>query len=156
MFLVIACPRCRLARVAPVGRKQASCGKCGKPLRLADLKAAPAASVEEAQEVAGRLNARLAGREREFAEAFLPRASRDLGHDDAFAAAAAATRRASSERDRADLVARELSKRLGAWSEDELARAFDVAGLPDPDAHLERMIATQRVHEPRAGRFRAL
>lgn len=154
MFQVVACPRCRRAKVVEPGRKQATCGSCNRPLTLADLRAfATTGSIEEAQVAAGLVNAKLAGREREFAAALVPAAPRASRHDDRFAAAAAAARRFSSEVDRTDAVARAL----GDFTEDDLARAFHVAGLPADKlgAHLKRMLVADVVFEPRAGRYRA-
>lgn len=157
MYAVIACPRCRRARVVEAGRKTAQCGSCGRALALADLRAHHQGDqLEEARNAAGLLNARLAGREGEFLGALLPAPAKPARHDDAFGAAAAASRRASSEADRANAVARELSRQMVDFGEADLARAFHVAGLREPGRHLRRMLETLVLYEPRAGRYSAL
>lgn len=158
MFLVIACPRCRRAKVVEPGKKTTTCGSCDRELVLGDLRVFhQGATLEEAQEASGRLNARLAGREREFAAAFLPSgAPRPARHDDPYDAAAAAARKADSEKDRADAVARSLGASLREFSEDDLQRAFERAGIGRAGWHLERMLKTDVVFEPRPGRYQAL
>lgn len=154
MYQVVACPRCRRAKVVEPGRKQSTCGLCSRTLALRDLRAfATVGTLEEAQMAAGAVNAKLSGREREFAQALVPAAPRVARHDDRFAAAAANARRFSSEKDRADAVARAL----GDFGEDDLRRAFAVAGLPidKVEAHLKRMLVADVVFEPRAGVYRA-
>ena len=158
MFQVVACPRCRRAKVVESGRKSTACGGCGRALELAHLRAFHSgADLEEARHAAGLLNARLAGREHEYAAALVPVAPRLARHDDAFQAAAASSRRASSEKDRADRVARALSQSLGEFAESDLARALHLAGIGGAraEAHLKRMLATTVLYEPRPGRFRA-
>ena len=155
MFQVVACSRCRRARIVEQGRKQATCATCNRTLPLRDLRAfATTSSIEEAQSAVAVVNARLAGRERELAAAFVPTAPRPRGHEDRFAEAAAAARRFSAEKDRVDAIARAL----GAFAEADLARAFHVAGIPADKvgAHLARMVATDVVFEPRAGAYRAM
>jgi hypothetical protein len=156
VYLVVACSRCRRARVVEQGRKTASCASCARSLRLADLRAAYAGpSLDEAQHAAGLVNARLAGREGEYVAALVvpdvPRA-RGPRHDDRFSAADAAARRVSSEKDRADAVARSL----GEFDDPDLLKVFATVGLRDPARHLRRMLATQVVYEPRPGVYRAL
>lgn len=158
MFQVVACPRCRRAKVVQSGRRTTSCGSCGRPLELAHLRAFHSgADLEEARHAAGILNARLAGREEEYAAALVPVAPRASRHEDAFDAAAASSRRASSEKDRADRVARALSQSLGEFEEPDLARALHLAGISGTRAglHLKRMLETTVLYEPKPGRYRA-
>lgn len=155
MFLVYACPRCRRARVVQPGRKSATCASCSRALELRDLAVqAQAATLDEAQAAAGALNAKLAGRADEWERALVPDAPAAVRHDDRADAAAAATRRAASEKDRADLVARAL----GSFSRADLRAAFERAGLPEAklEDHLKRMLGTSVVFEPRSGRYQAL
>lgn len=159
MYAVIACPRCRRARVVEQGRRTAACGSCGRDLPIQDLRAHHAGpALEEAQHAAGLLNAKLAGRESEFARAFLPPPPREARHDDPWHLAAAAARSAEAEADRADAVARALTKEMGTFTQDDLHRAFRLAGIREARAphHLGRMVAALVVHEPRPGQFRAL
>ena len=159
MYAVIACPRCRKARVVEEGRKTASCGSCGRPLAMADLRVYHSGpGLEEAQHAAGLLNARLAGREKEYLAAFVPAAPRPVRHDDPWNAAAAAARKAESESDRADALARQLSEQMGSFAEEDLGKAFALAGLPEGRAahHLGRMLAALVLYEPRPGRYRAM
>lgn len=153
MYLVVACGRCRRARVVEQGRKTATCASCSRVLELRDLRAYSLGPLlEEAQEVAGRLNAKLAGRKDEYLAAMVvPRAPAPR-HDDRWNAAAAAARRATGETGRADAVARAL----GEFEDAELAAAFELAGLRESNRHLRRMLATQVVFEPRPGVFKAL
>lgn len=157
MYLVVACPRCRRARVVEQGKKTTQCGSCGRSLVLQDLRAHFLGDgFEEASAAAGMLNARLAGREEEFLAALVPAPSPAARHDDAYGAAAAAARKANSEKDRADAVARALSARMVDFGEQDLARAFEMADLKGAEKHLARMLATQVVFEPRSGRYAAL
>lgn len=103
----------------------------------------------------GLVNAKLADREAEFQRGLVPAAPARVMHDDAFMAAAAATRAAKGERDRAERLARALSSRLRDFDEHDFARAASLAGLPKVEAHLARMVATHVLYEPRAGRYRA-
>ena len=159
MYAVIACPRCRKARVVEEGRKSASCGSCGRPLQVADLRVYHSGPVfEEAQNAAGLLNAKLAGREKEFLAAFVPPPPRAVRHDDPWHAAAAAARKADSETDRADAIARVLSQARGTFTQDDLQRAFRLADIPETRAphHLGRMLAALVVFEPRPGQYKAM
>lgn len=153
MYVVVACNRCRRARVVEQGRKSASCAVCARTLELADLRAAYRGPfLDEAREAAGRLNATLAGREREYLAAMVVPAAPQPRHDNKWNAAAAAARKASGESGRADAVARAL----GEFEDAELAAAFALAGLREPARHLRRMLETQVVFEPRPGIFRAV
>lgn len=153
MYLVIACPRCRRARVVEQGRKTASCSSCTRTLELADLRASYLGPIlQEAQEAAGRLNAKLSGREEEYVAAMVLPAIPAPRHDDRWNAAAAAARRVSGETARADAVARAL----GEFEDGELAVAFELAGLREAGRHLRRMLATDVIFEPRPGVYRAL
>lgn len=152
MYQVVACPRCRKAKVVEVARKSTTCPSCRRTLALADLRATPADTLAQAQALAGITNARLAGREGEFVRALVAPEPRAASHDDRWSAAAAAARRATSERERADAIARSLRE----FDEMDLARAFGLAGLGGLGRHLHRMLATQVVYEPSSGRYRAL
>lgn len=153
MYLVVACPRCRRARVVEHGRKTASCVSCARSLDLGDLRASYLGpDPGEAREVAGLQNARLAGREEEYLAARLVPPGRAPRHDNKWNAAAAAARRATGEAARADALARAL----GEFEDAELAAAFELAGLRGPARHLQRMIETRVVHEPRPGVYRAM
>lgn len=153
MYLVVACPRCRRARVVEQGRKTASCAACDRPLQLADLRSAYLGpSLEEAQQTAGMVNARLQGREGEYVAALVAPEPRRARHDDRFSAAAAAARRVTSEKDRADAIVRSL----GEFDDQDMLRAFMTAGVRDPPRHLRRMLETQVVYEPKPGLYRAL
>lgn len=159
MYAVVACPRCRRARVVEHGRKTAACASCNRPLTLADLRSYYAGPhFEEAQETAGLLNAKLAGKGDDFARAMLPARAPVKRHDDAWQAAAAGARKATGETDRADTVARALGAELREFAEDDLARAFELAGLPvaKTGAQLKRMLETLVLYEPRPGRYRVL
>lgn len=135
------------------GRKTVPCVSCTRPLELRDLRASYLGpSLDEAREVAGLQNARLAGRAEEFLASQVVTPSREARHDNKWNAAAAAARRATGETARADAVARAL----GEFEDAELAVAFELAGLRAPGRHLQRMIAAQIVHEPRPGVYRAM
>lgn len=154
MYLVIACPRCRHARVVEQGRKTASCGSCPNTLDMSGLRVAFLGSaLSEAQEAAGRLNAKLAGLEEEYLAAVLmPKALPAAHHDDRFNAAAAAARHVSGEVARADALARSLRE----FDDADLLRAALLAGVRDPARQLRRMLETQVVYEPKPGLYRAL
>lgn len=155
MFLVVACPRCRHARVVEQGKKTASCGSCPNTLQVEGLRVAfLGGSLAEAQEAAGRLNAKLQGREEEYLAALLlakPAAARQH-HDDRWNAAAAAARNVSGEVARADAIARALRE----FDDQDLLKAATLAGLRDPARQLRRMLETQVVYEPKPGLYRAL
>lgn len=159
MYAVIACPRCRRARVIEEGRRTTSCASCDRTLVIADLRAyGRDLAFEEAQNAAGLLNAKLAGREAEFAAAFIPPPPAPARHDTPHAAAAAAARKGAGEAQRFDLLARELSVRLRSFTEEDLQEAAELAGLRagKVGAHLVRMLSAQVVYEPRAGCYAAL
>ena len=156
MYLVVACPRCRHARVVEQGRKTASCGSCPNTLELANLRVAfMGDALTEAQDAAGRLNAKLAGREDEYLAGMLMMAkpSSPKGHhDDRWNAAAAAARNVSGEVARADAIARALRE----FDDQDLLKASMLAGVRDPPRQLRRMLETQVVYEPKPGLYRAL
>jgi len=155
MLHVVACPRCRRARVVEAGRKTAQCASCASPLELPHLRAYwTGDDPAEARHAAGLVNARLAHRDAEFATALLPQeAPRAPKHDDALDAAAAATRGAKSEKDRVD----RLVHALGSFDRAQLEAAFARAGLrvEKLDDHLRRLVETCVLVEPRSGRYRA-
>jgi len=153
VYAVVACPRCRRSLVVEEGRRQAACVRCSRPLDLASVRAFHRGEdAEEARRVAGLVNARLAGREGEWERSLVPPPPREARHDDRHHAAAAAARKARSEKDRADAIARAL----GEFTQEDLERAFALARVGKPEAHLARMLATQVVHEPRPLAYRAL
>lgn len=155
MFQLVACSTCRRAQVTERGRKQATCVRCSRTLDLQNLRAfLVTTSLEGAQQAAGMLNARLAGREAEYAQALILPARPAPRHDDRFAAAAAAARTATSEKDRADAIARALRE----FTESDLALAFKMTGLPAAklETQLKRMLATDVVFQPRTGTYRIL
>lgn len=156
MYAVIACPRCRQCRIVEAGKKTATCGSCARALVIREQRAwFSGPNLEEAQRVAGFVNAKLAGRADEFHAAFAPAAPAIAKHDDAFMAAAAATRKGRGAAQRAELVARELSQRMGTFTENDLTEAFHTAGLPAPEKHLQRMLHAHVLIEPRVGQYRA-
>lgn len=158
MFSLIACPRCRRARLVEPGRKSAQCGSCGRTLELRELRAYwTGTDLSEGRHAAGLVNAKLAHCEEEFAGALLPQAPPPKKHDDAYAAAVAATRHATSEKDRVDRLCRALGASLTEFTPEDIEHAFVAADLPTKKlvAHVERMLATSVLYEPRAGRFRA-
>jgi len=61
-YVVIACPRCRLARGAAETARTASCPSCGRKLLLSELrKYYRSESLDQLREAIGQLNARLKG-----------------------------------------------------------------------------------------------
>lgn len=153
MYVVVACNRCRRAKLVEHHRKTTTCAACDRPLELRDLKVHYSGmSLDEARETAGLLNATLAGREREYLAAMVVPAAPEPRHDNRWNAAAAAARKVSGETARADAVARALRE----FDDGELAAAFALAGLREPARHLRRMLETQVVYEPRPGTYRAL
>lgn len=159
MYAVVACPRCRRSRIVARGRRTTECTSCGRRLVLADLRVYhEGEGFEEAQHAAGLLNAKLAGREEEYAQAILPdKEPQAARHDTPWEAAAAAAREGGPEPDRVDRLARTLSARLGDFGEDDLARAMALANLKSDrvEAHLARMQTTMVLYEPRPGRYKA-
>jgi hypothetical protein len=154
-YAVVACSRCRRSLLVEEGRKQASCAHCSRTIDLPNARPFHRGEdLEEARNAVGLVNAKLSGREAEFARAFIPAPPREARHDDRFEEAAAAARRAVSERDRADAIAR----KLGEFSREDLERAFLLARLPAAkvEAHLKRMLATQVAFEPRPLRYKSL
>ena len=153
MYQVVACNRCRRAKIVEQGRKTSTCASCDRPLDLKDLRTYYAGiSLDEARETAGRLNAALAGREREYLAAMVVPAAPARRHDNKWNAAASAARKVSGESARADAIARAL----GEFDDAELAAAFALAGLREPSRQLRRMLQSQVVYEPRPGVYRAL
>lgn len=162
-YAVAVCPACRKARVVEAGRRTAACAHCARTLRVAEARAVPAASFEDAQRLAGALNARAAGREDEFAGALAAEAARappPERHEDRRDRAAARARGvAGGEAARVEAVARALTEEgEGPWGGDDLAAALALAGLAgaDPARHLDRLLRSGAVLEVRAGRYRAV
>lgn len=158
MFAVIACPRCRRAKVIDAGKKTTTCPACMRILEVAHLRVHHhAPDAEEARRAAGILNARLAGREAEYAMALVPPAPRAARHESAADGAAAQARRATSEKDRVDRIARHLSQSLGEFGIPDLEEALRLAGIraAKDGGHLHRMLETTVLYEPRPGRYRA-
>src|SRR5579859_5492190 len=99
-YAVVACSRCRRGLVVEEGRRQATCVRFARTLDLANLRAFHRGEdLDEARAALGRLNAQLSGRAEELARALIPPVPRATRHDDAHQAAAAAARRAVSEKD---------------------------------------------------------
>lgn len=145
-FWVVACPRCRKAKVCRAGQRTTTCGHCGRRLGLAGLrKHLETPSPEAARRAAGLLNARLAGRLDAFLEA--PREA-------APAHPSRASRGGLAGRVRA--LALELAAH-GPFREEDFAAALARAGLPVGDAaeHLARLVAEGSLFEPRRGRYAA-
>ena len=158
MFQLVACPRCRRARIVEPGRKTASCGSCGRALVLADLRAQwSGESLDEARRMLGLVNARLDHRESEFAAGLVPPAPRARRHDGPHEEAAAAARAGRGEQDRVDRIARALGATLGEFHEGDLQKAMHLAGIPSNKTadHRDRMLTTHVIFEPRPGRYKA-
>lgn len=139
---VVACSRCRQARVCKAGQKTTTCGHCGRTLQLALLKKhLETSSPDEAQRAAGLLNARLSGKLEAFVEEALPPPPAPRRGD-----RAAQMRR----------LALELT-REGPFSEGEFRAALEAAGLDGGRAtqHLEALVVQGVLYEPRPGRYAA-
>src|SRR5438874_2216144 len=158
VFQLITCPRCRRARLVEPGRKTASCGSCGRTLVLADLRSQWAGeALDDARRMLGAINARLDGREAEFAVGIVPPAPRPRKHDGPHEAAASAARGGRGEADRVDRIARALGQTMGEFSDGDLQKAMHLAGVPSTKAtdHRDRMLVTHVIFEPRPGRYKA-
>jgi hypothetical protein len=140
---VVACPRCRKAKVCAAGQKTTTCGHCSRALDLKVLtKHLETEDATQASNAAGMLNAKLSGQ----LDAFL----------DANVVPAAPPARKGSKAEQAHAVALDLAAR-GAFSAADLERAFAAAGLAPDDAGptLQRLVASGALFEPRRGRFAA-
>lgn len=106
----------------------------------------------------GAVNARLDGREAEFAVGLVPRPPMLRRYDDAHEAAAAAARGGKGEADKVDRIARALGEELQEFQEVSLKIAMRFAGLSSDraQAHVLRMIRTDVIHEVRPDWYRAL
>lgn len=139
---VVACSRCRQAKVCKAGQKTTTCGHCGRALELALLKKHLETTDDAAaQHAAGRLNALLAGR---------------LDAFDAEAIPAAPVQPKGDRGTQVKRVALDLALR-GPFGEGEFAAALAKAGLEvEADEHLRRLVAAGVLYEPRRGRFAAM
>lgn len=141
---VVACSRCRQAKVCKAGQKTTTCGHCSRTLDLAVLrKHLETTDPAAAQHAAGRLNALLAGRLDAFDAEALPAAPPAARKGD----------RATQVR----RVALDLALR-GPFGHDDFATALKAAGIDaeDPGEHLARLVAAGVLYEPRRGRFAAM
>lgn len=153
-LLVIACARCRRAKVVERGRKTTTCAVCGAGLKVPQARVLFESEDEEAaREAAGLANARLAGREAEY--------QRSLSALSPAGPALPATRheaalrawRAAPPAARIEAAARAL----GEFTEEEFASVLADAKAPTGVAAALAQLAARRILvEPRAGRFRLL
>lgn len=139
---VVACSRCRQAKVCEAGQKTTTCGHCSRTLQLDHLKKhLETEDVAAAQHAAGLLNAKLAGRLENFEAEAVPLAP------------------PAPKGDRATQLQRlasELAER-GPFGEADFAAALERAGL-DPGeagAYLAELCKGGVLFEPRPGRYRA-
>lgn len=142
LLWVVACSRCRQAKVCKAGQKTTTCGHCSRTLELATLnKHLETSDPAAAAHAAGLLNAKLAGRL------------------DAFTAEAVPVPAAQRKGDQAAQVRRaalELALQ-GPFDEADFAEALQRAGVQgDAEEHLERLVASGVLWEPRPGRFASL
>jgi hypothetical protein len=159
VFSLYACPRCRRARLVEPGRKTASCGSCSQTLQLADLHPQwIGASLDEGRRMLGAVNARLDGREAEFAAGLVPPPPVMRRHDDAHEAAAATARGGKGEAAKVDRIARALGDELVEFQEVSLRIAMRLAGLDGArsQAHMLRMVRTDVLYEVRPDWYRPL
>lgn len=140
MLAVLACPRCRHAKVCDSAQKTTTCGHCSAKLDVRALrKHVETESADEAQRAAGLLNAKLAGR----LDAFL---------DEAVPAAPPAKQ--GDQATRVRKLALALAEQ-GAFDGARFAAELGGAGL-DPskaEEHLARLLAAGVLVEPRRGRY---
>jgi hypothetical protein len=138
---VVACPRCRKAKVCQAGQKTTTCGHCGRTLDLAGAKRhLETDDPGQAQHAAGLLNARLAGR---------------LDAFEAEAVPAAPPARPGDQAARVLRVARDLAA-AGPFDEAAFGAALAAAGVEgSAEEHLARLVAAGALYEPRRGRFAA-
>ena len=155
-YAVVACPKCRKARVVEPGRAQAQCAHCGHVVKLADAVMTLFGSLEEAQAAVGASNAKAARRTEEFVQAHVPPAPAPERHESAADRAAARARGAGPEARRIEAVARALSEEGRAFTEEEFLTACEGAGIAPARsaAHLTRLVELRVVTQPRAGAYR--
>lgn len=139
---VVACSRCRKAKVCSAGQKTTTCGHCGRSLELAQLrKHLVTEDAGAAQQAAGMLNARLAGQLEAFLGQPVPQAPAPKHGD----------RATRLRRVALDLAAN------GPFGETEFAAALERAGLDgEPTDHLAQLVGAGVLYEPRPGRYAAL
>lgn len=153
-LLVVACPRCRRAKVVERGRKTTTCAVCGRPLKLAQARVLfETDEVDAAREAAGLANAKLAGREGEFQRSLAalapePAAAPATPHEAALRAIRVAPPAA-----RVEAAARALRE----FTQEDLARVLAEAGVAmRADEALRQLAARRILVEPRAGRYRVV
>lgn len=139
---VVACSRCRQAKVCAAGQKTTTCGHCSRTLELAHLKKhLETDDPQAAAHAAGLLNAKLAGRLDAFQEEAVPVAP------------------PAPKGDRATQM-RRLALDLalgGSFGEAQYAEALEKAGLaPDlAEEHLARLLTEGVLYQPRPGSYAA-
>jgi hypothetical protein len=139
---VVACSRCRQAKVCGAGQKTTTCGHCGRTLDLAQLKKhVVTEDPAVAAHAAGKLNAALAGNLKAFDAEAVPLPPPQPKGD----------RAAQARRVALDLALR------GPFAAPDLAEALVKAGVQgEAEEHLERLLKAGVLYEPRRGRYAAM
>ena len=139
---VVACSRCRQAKVCAAGQKTTTCGHCSRSLQLGLLKKHyEGEDAATAAHVAGKLNAKLAGQLDAFLSEAVPQAP---------------PKKLGDKPTQVKRVALDLALG-GPFAVPDFEAALKKAGLDgDAGEQLARLVAAGVLYEPRRGRFAAL
>lgn len=152
-YLVVSCPTCGTPRVAEAQHRTTACAACSKRIELGRaLVHLRTPSLAAAREAVGHLNAKRAGGELLAAEP----TGAPPEPADAIDEAIADARSVRNETMRVRLAAEGLGARLATWDEETWCEALARLDVERGRAleHLERLVETSAVAQPRPGTFR--
>lgn len=151
-YAVVACQGCREAWAVELRHSQATCPRCATTADLARrVRLWQGESPQQAQAAAAALRG-------QGAPSGLPAPARVPRHDSPIDAAAAQGVGIRNQSERAEAVAAALTLLCGHASHQDLLEALSKAGLgaARAEAEVQRMLACDRLLEPRAGEYRWL
>lgn len=160
VYGVVACTPCRAPWLVELRHSTSTCPRCGHRVELSRRRRLwQGDSLAEAKAAVAAHRAAMAqGTDLPSAAAAVAAPQPLVRHDDPVDAAAAQARRERNASHRADLLAVWLTRLLGEADHDTYLTAMGRAGIPAArrEKEITRMLATDVIYEPRAGRYRTL